>query len=43
MRNLPDRPCFYDGGIRCLDCSGERAECVRLIAADQADDDTELP
>jgi len=39
MFDLHPRPCFYDPQYVCLDCSGERAECIRLIAADQADDD----
>jgi hypothetical protein len=43
MRTLPARPCYYDSGIQCEDCNGTRAECLRLIAQDQEDDDTELP
>jgi len=39
---VTDRPCYYDSGVQCDDCSGQPAECARLIAQDQADDDSEL-
>ena len=39
MTVMISRPCYYDGGIVCTDCSGRPVDCARLIAQDQADDD----
>ena len=33
------RPCYYDDGIVCDDCTGEPRRCFQLMQQDQAADD----